>query len=62
MLEVCEMGGGSSALAEKTRWTRLNSGGIQAGETQRGRHSIGRCGISRRSKEGSSTSESRLEF
>ena len=43
-------------------WIRLNSEDIQAGGVRRGRHGVGRCGISRRSKEDSSRSESCLEF
>ena len=48
------------ALAEG-RWARLNSGGMQAVGARRGRHSAGRCKISRRSM-GSSRSESCQEF
>ena len=29
------------------RWTRLNSGGVQAGGVRRGKDSVARCGISR---------------
>ena len=29
------------------RWTRLNSGGIQAGGAQRGSHLVGSCGTCR---------------
>ena len=32
-----------------TKWTRLNNGGIQAGGTRRRRHSVVRCGTSRKS-------------
>ena len=39
--------GGSAALVEGAR---LNSGGIQTGGVRRGSHSVGRCGISRRSR------------
>ena len=44
---------------------RLNSGGIQAGGVTGGSHTVGRCGISRRSRDaagGSSRSESCQEF
>ena len=32
--------GARTALAEGGRWAWLNSGGIQAGKIQRGRHSV----------------------
>ena len=41
---------------------RLSSGGIPAGGVQRGRHSAGRRGIFKKSREGSSRSESCQEF
>ena len=44
-------GGGRATLAEGAKWSKLNSGGIEAGGVQRGRHSVGRCWISRRSME-----------
>ena len=40
-----------------TRWARLSSGGVQGGS-----HSAGRCGISKKSREGRSRSESCQEF
>ena len=45
--------GGAGALhwQRRTRWTRLNSGAIQAGGVQRGRHSVGRCRSFRRSRD-----------
>ena len=39
-----------------------HSAGIQAGGVRGGSYTVGRCGISRRSREGSSKSESCLEF
>ena len=42
--------GGSAALVEEARWTRLNIGGIQAGRVQGERHCVGRCGTYRKSK------------
>ena len=33
------------------KYTRLNSGGIQAGETQREKRSICKCGTSRRNRD-----------
>ena len=46
-------------------WARLSNGGIQAGGVRGGRHSAGRCGISKktgRSREESSRSEICQEF
>ena len=41
-------------MEEVRRWGGMNlvdSGGMQAGETQRRRHSVGRCGTSRKSRD-----------
>ena len=56
--------GGSDALAEKARWTRLNYGVIQAGGGQRGRHSVGRLGPRETAgtQQDSSKNDSCLEF
>ena len=37
----------SDALAERTKWARLSSGGGQAGGVQGRSHSVDRSGISR---------------
>ena len=49
-------------LQNGARWARLSSGGIPAGGVQGGSHSAGRCGISKKSREGRSRSESSQEF
>ena len=49
-------------LQKGARWARLSSGVIPAGRVQGGSHSAGRCGISKKSREGSSRSESCQEF
>ena len=51
-----------AALTEGSQLDKLNSGGIQAGGTREGRRSVGRCGTSRRRREGKSRIESCLEF
>ena len=42
--------GRSAALAEKAKWARLSSGGMQAGGVGGESHSVGRYGISRRTR------------
>ena len=49
-------------LPKGARWARLSSGGIAAGGVQGGSHSAGRCGISKKSREGRFRSESCQEF
>ena len=46
-----ESGAGALLGRWGARRTRLNSGGIQAVRIRRGRHSIGRCRISKRSED-----------
>ena len=43
--------GSSAALTEGARWTRLNSGNIQAGGVRRESYSVGRCGNFWRSRD-----------
>ena len=53
--------GGSTILAERAKWARLNSGGIQAGGVRGGSHGAGRCGISRGSRDAAMRAGSRTE-
>ena len=54
--------GCGDALAEGGQMARLSNEGIPAGGVQGGSHSAGRCGISKKRREGSSRSESCQEF
>ena len=40
------------ALAEGAKWIKLNNAGIEAEKAQRRRHSVGRCGTTRKIKDG----------
>ena len=50
--------GGSGALNWGVRWTRLNSGSIQAGGARRGTHGVDRCGTSRKSRDAARRTDS----
>ena len=53
---------GKGGVQVLQKGARLSSGGIPAGRVRGGSHTAGRCGIFKKSREGSSRSESFQEF